>query len=153
MTASRDASWFRPFFNVDKEDHDCSQPHGLIEEGMPARVVRTIHDLRGEFASRRDLFCCLEIAPAWIALIKMRHPRMRIEREGDPGSDGATSGYLVDGDVIRPHLWVTIGPRQLIFDPTAYQFADGSSVDLGYAKPGICRDRYRKGGLSFSDSR
>jgi hypothetical protein len=153
MIANRATSWFRPFFNLDRDGRECPHPHGLIEKEMPARVVRTIHDLRREFASRWDPWNCGEIAPAWVTRLRARHPRTRIELEGDPGSDGATSGYDVDGYGIRPHVWVTVGPRHLIFDPTAYQFADGSDVELGYPKPGICRDRYRKDGRRFTDLR
>jgi hypothetical protein len=153
MTATRDASWFSPFFNLDKDGRECPTPHGLIEKGMPYRVALTIHDLRRQFTPRRNLWNCGEIAKAWAEQLKARHPRMRVECEGDPGSDNLTSGYYVDGHGIRAHVWVIVGPRQLIFDPTAYQFDEGSTVSLPYPKPGISLDRYRKDGLSFSDSR
>jgi hypothetical protein len=145
---SNSTSWFRPFFNLDPDGRERTHPHGLVENGIPARVARTIRDLRGEFASRRDLWNCGEIAPAWASCLRARHPRTLITEEGDPGSEGTTSGYYVEGLGIRPHLWVTIGPRELIFDPTAYQFAYGSDVVLGYEKPGIRRDCYRKRGRS-----
>ena len=79
---------------------------------------------------------------------------MAIRWEGNlPGTDNPTSGYYVDGLGIRTHVWVVVGFRQLIFDPTAYQFDDGSGVCLGYPKPGISLDRYRRDGRSFTDSR
>jgi hypothetical protein len=146
-------TWFRPFFNLDGDGRELPYPHGLIEAGMPARVVRTIESLRGDFASRRDLWYCADVAPAWASRLQARHPRTRIEWKGDPGSDAPTSGYYVDGHGIRPHVWVTVGPRQLIFDPTAYQFDGSSEFCLGYPKPGISLDRYRKDGSRFIDVR
>jgi hypothetical protein len=153
VTAHRPESWFLPFFNLDKDVREYPQPHGLIERGMPSRVVQTIRDLRQEFASQWDLSNCTVIVPAWAARLKKRHPRMRIEPEGDPGSDNPTSGYYVDGHGIRAHLWVVVGPRQLIFDPTACQFEEGNDVALPYPKPGISLDRYRKDGCRFIDLR
>ena len=131
MTGTRDVSWFRPFFNLDKDDRECLTPHGLIERGMPYRVVLTIHDLRGQLTPRWDLWNCGEMADAWAKQLRMRHPRVSIECQGDPpGTDHPTSGYYVDGCGIRTHVWVIVGPRQLIFDPTAYQFDEGSIVAL-----------------------
>jgi hypothetical protein len=154
VTTRKGESWFRPFFNIGSDGHDCPQPHGLIERGMPARVVQTIHDLRGDFTHRWDLWNCGDIATAWANQLQVRHPRTCIKWEGSlPGTDNPTSGYRVDGRGIRPHVWVTVGPRQVIFDPTAYQFDESSKVDLGYPKPGICLGRYCKDGDRFADLR
>jgi hypothetical protein len=121
---------------------------------MPWRVVRTIRELRCQITPRWDLWNCGDIGTAWAQLLQARHPRMAIGWEGNlPGTDNPTSGYYVDGCGIRPHVWVIVGPQQLIFDPTAYQFDEGSTLQLPYPKPGISLLRYRKDGLSFRDSR
>jgi hypothetical protein len=117
-----DASWFDPFFNVDAEGNELPDPDGIIERGIPECVMQSIKQLRDGKVCRPYPLDCFVVAPAWLRLLQPRHPDMLIEQDGDPGSEGATSGYYVDECGIRPHLWVVVGPRRQIFDPTAYQF-------------------------------
>jgi len=136
-----------------------NRPYGVIEVGMPDDVVAYIRERAGTFCrgwSEDSLERqCWMLAPAWCSelsdhfggmTISLRGGEGAVEPGGDagdirPDSPETRSGYLAGSGEIERHYWVTVGPDELIFDPTAHQWD---------ARGGLGLERYRMDGKRFA---
>ena len=107
-----------------------------IEEGVPARAAKFIRTYFASMENRlgTDRLDCAKASHGWERVLKFAGFDMSV-LEGD---------YEVAPGRLELHVWITLGRRSTIFDPTWSQFA-------AYGEPSA--ERYWYSGARISDSR